>query len=139
MPKLPQSLRRTNGALSSPEKYRIAINLDDLDRMPDVIRRKLLAGKVAVKPIRVNSINDETAVPFTCDDLTAACICDLIRSNDAKLEETPTRVYLKRGAGWNRLRTEDSLSILIDGRPMLSPALFGTKLEAIPLETEAVL
>lgn len=84
----------------------LAVNLADLDRMDPALRGPLLHGKLDLKAghIRVDPRRvDEFAVGFTCDLLTAATLCDVVRSNDRKLRQSPTRVYLRRRVSWEQL------------------------------------
>jgi hypothetical protein len=57
---------------------RVAINLFDLDRLDPIIRSTLLTGKMDLsEPIRVDKNKvDEVGVLFSCDLVSAGCICD---------------------------------------------------------------
>ena len=105
----------------------IAINLEDLDRMTDAMRQRLITGRVdAVKWIRLGEM--EAAVQFTCDLLTAATVCDIVRSHDREVGDEPTRVYIRRGVAWNRL---PALAVLTTVEPsgavILHPTIFPSR------------
>jgi hypothetical protein len=109
----------------------LAVNLFDLDRVDPTVRQILLAGKLDLtRVIRINPDRpDETAVAFTCDLLTAACICDVIRTHDRAAGDHPCRVYLRRSKAWERLPGAAVLSVLDDGKAVLNPDLFGSPVE----------
>lgn len=107
---------------------RLAINLADLDRVDQLIRDILLRGKLdATQAIWTDkSKMDEVAVAFTCDLLTAACICDTIRTHDRNAKDYPTRVYIFRRA-WSKVAGDALLSLVEDGEVVLNPALFNVQ------------
>lgn len=110
-------------------RERLAINLFDLDRINLTIRGMLLADKLdASRAIPMDrDRGDERAVEFSCDLLTAATVCDTIRSHDRKAGEAPTRVYLWRGS-WSKLGGSVVLTQLMgDGRCRLSPEFFASE------------
>lgn len=117
------------------EGERLAVNLFDLLRLDPLIRQLMLGGKLDLaKAIKVDAERlDETAVEFTCDLLTAACCCDAIRLHDRGTEPYPTRVYLMRrnGTVWERLPHATILTLVEDGRVLLSPKVF--RVEAVPV------
>ncbi len=76
---------------------RLALNLFDCDRIEPIVRQMMLGGKLVLEPIRVDpQRGDEVGVEFSCDLLTAAALCDVIRSHDRELGDRPTRVYVFR-------------------------------------------
>lgn len=121
---------------SSPEKgWRLALNVPDLTRVPEFIRGSLLAGKVAkgAEPIRVDKQRpDETAVELSCDLLTAALVADVLRSNDRKTGDHPTRVYLRRREGaWIKLPHSAVLTEVVNGKSELSAKWFPDQVEMV--------
>ncbi len=87
---------------------------------------------------------DETAMAFSCSLLSAACICDTIRSHDREAGDYPTRVYIQRNppdGPWTKL---NSMTVLVvtdvtgaDGHGKgvlaLSPNVFSSPKEKVPL------
>lgn len=136
----------SNGKVESsplPKGVRVAINLKDLDRIVPAMRQSLLTGKLALAEgaIRTDPARaDEAAVAFCCDALTAALVCDIVRSHDRRAGDAPTRCYLFRKA-WSKVPGTVALSVVEDGQAKLNPALFGERIEAeepTPLETPLV-
>lgn len=127
-------------------KERLAINLFDLDRVDPTIRGILLGGKLELSRANVIKVDktkpDETAVEFTCGLLSAASICDTIRSHDMQAKESVTRVYIFRGRVWVKLGAKDLLTIVQDDSVRLNPVIFPPLPEesgpGVPLEPEAV-
>lgn len=106
----------------------IAISLEDTsDRMTDEMRQRLLAGRLELqKWIRLG--NMEAAAQFTCDLLTAATVCDIVRSHDREVGDEPTRVYVRRGTAWNRLAAAAVLTTVEpSGAVALSSAIFPSR------------
>jgi hypothetical protein len=131
MPKIGQAERRE----------KLAINLFDLDRVDPTIRQILLGGKVDLtNAIKMDKNRfDEAGVAFICPLLQAASICDIVRSHDRELGDFPTRVYLMRVAAWEKLPNAAVLTLILDGKTMLNPAIFPPVGErAKPLSAEAV-
>lgn len=120
--------------LDRPEK--LAINLFDLDRIEPSLRGPLLSSRLDLnRPIRTNwdraaSTTDEAAVVFICDLLTAAVVCDTIRSHDRKAGDFPTRLYIQRKT-WARIPSHIVLTELVDGKCKLNPSFFPEEVEAI--------
>jgi hypothetical protein len=115
---------------------RLALNLWDLDRVaPDLMERlgpQLDLGRDSV--VRVGTAKDredrfaDTAVPFRCDLLSAAMICDVLRATDRKFNDAPTRIYLLRDGKWRRLVGDAVLSVVDGGKVQLNPAIFKVRL-----------
>ena len=112
-------------------EVRLAINLFDLhDRVPVVMRQKLLAGRLDLKrhiDMRFDRAKeaDEAAVVFVCPLLEAAIICDWIRSNDRASGDYPTRLYIKRKVSWTRIPSYVILTeVGDDGKCRLNPEEF---------------
>ena len=125
---------------------RLAINLFDLTKIDLFVRQMLgLAAKLDAKagPIRVDRDRpDETAVAFHCltatDLLMAAALCDVIRNNDRKVGDVPTRTYLKRQV-WSRLPGFAVLTLVdADGTLRLNPEWFPESTPAVELEAPSV-
>lgn len=114
-------------AAAPSSRWRIAVNIVDLSRVDETIRQLLLAGKVDRSAvIRTDPDRpDEAAVAFSCDALTAACICDTIRDHDRRVGDHPTRAYVQRAGGaWVKLPREAMLSRVVGGQPVLDPSIF---------------
>jgi len=117
---------------------RLAINLFDLDRLVDIIRQSLFnhGRNLILKPIVIDKDRrDETAVEFSCDLLQAATICDIIRSEDRKLKQYPTRVYYCRETAWTKVSSDAVLTLQWfeeDGdRLALNPNVFKVEVELV--------
>ncbi len=124
---------------------RLAINIPDISRMDEFVRQQALGGKIHSSPIHIDkNVVDEIGVEFSCDLLTAAALCDIIRDGDRKRLEYPTRVYLNKGTTrsvWVRLPQDIMLSIVEKGECKLNPKVFPEQLELAPitpLPTEAI-
>lgn len=106
---------------------RLAVSLTDLDRVPMELRGPMLAGKLDLtQAVRVGTdrVEDVPAVAFTCDLLTAATVCDLLRSNDRKRGDPPTGLYICKDRSWTRITNSAVLTVLASGRVALNPAVF---------------
>lgn len=134
----------------------IAVNLMDLERIDPIMRRILLHGKVDLDNGNLLTVvtdrKAEVAIRFTCDTLTAACVCEALRNRDRvsnRGKESKegkgegedngtairvTRVYLKAHTVWTRITsdaqlievtksTSDSVGV-IKGKLSLNPLLF---------------
>lgn len=122
----------------------IAVVIADLDRIVPSIRQMALSGKLDLStPIRVDPERmDETAVRFSCDLLTAATLCDVIRANDRKAGDHPTRVWVKRRA-WTKLPGTAMLTLIERGAVVLDPEWFGAagtngRMESVALPARRV-
>ena len=120
---------------------RLAVNLYDLDRVAPSLRASLVAPRLDLtKPIDMGwdrKSDDETAVVFNCDLLSAAIICDTLRSHDRAAGDSPTRVYLFKKV-WTRVASHVVLTELVDGRCQLSPDVFVVEVEAAPVVAPAI-
>lgn len=93
---------------SKGNEVQIAVNVFDLDRVPDVMKHKLLSGRLDLSR-RINTQTtrhepDEAAIPFKCPLLEAAIIGDWLRSQDRQHGVFPTRLYINRkGVAWGRI------------------------------------
>lgn len=123
-------------------REKLAINVFDLDRIDPDFRRKILAERLDLThhiDMRFDRIKeaDEAAVEFTCDLLTAAIICDILRSHDREVGDFPTRLYLKRES-WSRIPSRVVLTVTEHGKVKLNPKLFPTEVrpsELVPPPT----
>lgn len=109
-------------------RERLAVAIADIDRMPADVRKKLLKDKLDLENVirHAGQLRQEEvpSVMFTCSLLTAAKICDIMRSNDRAVKDEPTRVYLKKELTWARVPLDKSLTITIGHDVMLNPAVF---------------
>lgn len=142
---MPSTVKKPRSAVNG-RRERLAINLCDVTdeaRLSEFMRTTLLGGKLAETWINVDPRQiDEAAVEFTCDLLTAACICDTIRTHDRLVKDSPTRVYLRRADAWRRLPGNVLLSIVSDGELKLNPIVFpdtsSVPAASKPLAVEAI-
>ncbi len=123
-------------------RERLGINLNDIDLIHPLMRQSLLkdgAGKPIVDPMDTTWVDrskaDETSIPFTCDLLTAALVLDLVRSEARKANDPPIRAYIKRATAWERLPHAAVLTVVWDGKSVLSPSIFPEekRVELIPV------
>jgi len=109
----------------------LAVSLFDIDRIPPTLRRNLLQGKLELS--NIIRILDKPAVVFTCDLLTAALTCDILRSNDRKLCDSPTEVFIKRSK-WSRVPSNTVLTVLgPTNKARLNPDVFSVPEERVVL------
>ena len=107
-------------------KERLAINLFDLDPLPDELRKSFFDLKgggskldLEAGVVRVGQ-KDEVGVIFGCDLLTAAGTVDMLNSHMRKVGEPQVRVYLHRGtpeAKWTLLPESAVLTKLVGDEP----------------------
>jgi hypothetical protein len=120
------------------QRYRLAVNLFDLDRVDAMIRSMMLQGKLASSPVHIVPYKlDETGVEFTCELLMAASICDILRSHDRQLGDYPTRLYIHKGKAWSKLSGSAILTLVKDGVCILNPYVFRrerTEEQIVPAE-----
>jgi hypothetical protein len=84
-------------------RYRLAVNLTDLDRLSALTRRKLFAGRLDLDAPAVRLKGGAVALPFLCDLLTAALIIDVARVAQDR-DKAPIRAYLRLDNGpWRQL------------------------------------
>ena len=119
---------------------RLAINLFDMDRLPDSVREAMFrdeSGRPLLEPstVRVGD-RDEVCVPFCCDTLTAAIRLDVIRSGDRSGGDQPTRAYVMRATAWQKLPADALLTVVGGEVVELNPTTFGT--QAAPTARKAV-
>lgn len=109
-------------------KERLAVALEDLDRVAPELRVKLLKGRLDLDNVLRHAgqhrEEEVPAVPFTCDLLTAAIACDVLRSNDRKLGDELTRVYVLRESRWTRVTSKTVLTVIVEGKVRLNPEVF---------------
>ena len=132
MPKIPpRHVQEIENGLTikieTVSKERLALNLFDIDRIDPLIGI-VMGGKLDLsKAIKVDPDRlDETAVAFSCDLLTAACICDTIRTHDKAVKDYPTRVYIFRRSAWSKVAGQGHLSIVVDNKCVLNPKIFSS-------------
>lgn len=115
--------------LVNDRRERLAVNLEDVERIDPSIRAQMIAGKIDAKTtiqMPQFSTTDEgaIAVAFVCDALTAATICDVLRSNDRACGDQPTRIYINKGKGWTRVSGVTALTVVVDDDVQLNPSVF---------------
>lgn len=117
-----------------PEPIGLGINLYDVERMHPDVRKAMLGGKLCLDKSKVvwvdRSVEDDTCVPFLCDLLTAAAVCDQVRSEDRRAGRVPTRVYQLRKA-WQRLPPGLLLCVMADGKLRLNWDAFPDEVELL--------
>ena len=124
-----------NGKAGESRKERLAVNLYDLERQDPAFRGPDLLSRLdAGAPVWVDrNRKDEHALVFCCPLLEAALIIDLLRSEDRKAGDPPTRAYVRRGALWAKLPGNTVLTELgRDGKARLSRKEFPAPIEAAP-------
>ena len=109
----------------------------DLDRLAPQLRSSVVAPRLDLtKPIDMSydrKNETEVAVQFSCDLLSAAIICDTLRSHDRAAGDTPTRLYLFKKA-WTRIASHVVLTTQDDdGRCRLSHEVFPQSVEPAPV------
>ncbi len=116
---------------ASANGERLALNIFDIGRIDKTMREILLLDKLDFSAhIWVDKERgDEAAVAFSCDLLTAACICDTIRSHDRSVKDYPTRVYLKKVVAWNKLPGAAVLTVVKNEKVQLNPEFFMVRYE----------
>lgn len=121
---IPPSLSESNG---KPEEFRLGINLYDLQRLDLMFQEQV--GKLLVAEHHWVDRNDETdiCVPFAPPALKAAMIADVIRSQDRKACDKPTRVYIFRKT-WQVLSPSAMLTTVYAGKVLLNPRIFPTEI-----------
>ena len=89
-------------AKSKPEPHRLAVSVDDLQRVAPT--RKALLGLTTRLSREVVDCGDAVGVLCSCPALEAALIIDLIRADDRAAGDAPTRAWrLHNGEKWVRL------------------------------------
>ena len=111
----------------------VAVNLCDLDRVAQIIRDSLLSGKLDATEAVITDFNmlDESAVRFTCDPLTAACICDTLRNHDKAVGQHQTRCYVKNAKSWIKVPGNVPLTVVEGGVVKLNPEVFRVKVRVV--------
>lgn len=120
---------------------RLAINLIDIDRLSPTIMRAVIVPHTIKKAVQVGEAVSDVGIEFSCDLLHAATICDVIRSDDRKMGDPITRIYLFNGRSWKKLPDEAILTrVDIGADQRVSTPLQGLVLSLSPkyFETPAV-
>lgn len=120
--------------------FKLGINLEDLDRIDPIMRQRLLHKRLDLEnPVRIATNSLEVAIPFVCNLRDAATICDIIRSEDRKAGDAPTRIYLKNGTrDWKRTSPNTLFGVQVKGQLHLNPQVFNVPIEHTPPEREAL-
>ncbi len=115
---------------------RLAIPMDDLQRVNVSVRAKLVSDKLDLSKIVRIDENRGRKVPallFRCDLLIAAAVCDVLRANDRRAGENPTQVYVMRDRAWTRVTWNTLLTVQNEqGEIVLNPAVFGASANGEP-------
>lgn len=133
MPPLTQAYlarHQGNGHATQPVERleQLAVSLQDLARLDPLLRAKLLKGRLeaAFDPFLAEHAKDSVAVLLPVPLLTAAAVCDMLRSWDRELGDRPTRLWLRPRpeASWRRLPSHVVLTAIKDGTVILNPRWF---------------
>lgn len=143
MPKIPppKSL-----GLDLKRRERLGVNVFDLDRLDQSLRKNLLGGNLDLGEaiwFGRKYESDECFVAFSCDLLSAACICDLLRNYDRQLGDVATRIYLRKGRitpSWYKLPPTLVLTEMDGEICRLNPVVFPSSenLSVAPAQTGQV-
>lgn len=113
----------------SERRERLAIALEDIEQIEQDFRGPLLKGRLDLTTIiRVmgeSVAGDTPIVAFSCDLLTAAVVCDLLRARARKEGKVPPRMYWnKTGVSWYRVTLDVVFTVVVNGRARLNPEAF---------------
>lgn len=106
---------------------RLGINITDLDRHKGIMLDLLLRDKLDLtsSPLILDKDRfDEACVIFTCDVVTAAAACDIVRGKDRRLKQLPTRCYFQVKDAWNKLPHEAVLTKVVGSEVKLNEKWF---------------
>lgn len=115
-----------------------------MDRIPHDARPIIIGKKVDPRKealIRFDEDKrDEIAVPFICDLIRAASVCDVLRESDRGLGDSPTRVYIQSSPDtpWRKVPGDVVLVFSKgDGTLVLNPEYFpaSTTIEQMPYQS----
>ena len=110
--------------------YRLAINVDDVIRLSQETRQRLLVGRLNQTYFKVDGrAEPEAALEFCCPILEAAVICDVIRHQDIGVEDKVCRVYINRQTTWKRVPASAVLTVVDKGKPTLNREIFSVEVE----------
>src|ERR1019366_3431319 len=85
----------------------------------------MLGGNVNItEPVVVDKDTNEIGAMLMCDTITAAALCDVIRSHDRRCGDRPTRVYVRRGNTWKKVSGVTPLAVVVNGGLQLNPEMF---------------
>lgn len=117
---------RSQSVVAPVTDEELAVNVYDLTRIDaEVLPMLLPPGTLDRTPIRMDDDRpDEYAVRLLCSLLRAATLLDVIRGNDRKCGDHPTRVYLRRVKAWERLPSTAVLTSVEYGKVVLNPLIF---------------
>ena len=102
---------------------RVAIAVSDLERLDQNVLESLLTGRLeSSRPILAI---DTLVFSFTCEELEAAVVCDIIRGINAKSGDQQSEVFVQiSNRPWARVPRNVPLTIKVGGRPKLNPVVF---------------
>lgn len=103
----------------------LAVHIYDLERLDQQARQALFGGKLDLtRGVRMSQDKaDDVGIVFKCPLLEAACLLDVLRSEDRKLGQPETRCWVRR-KGWTRLPATAVLTLTGDGELRLNPEWF---------------
>lgn len=110
---------------------KLAIWLSDVERLPPQMRLEMYPHLDLNKIHRTGKgerIEESPTLAFKCPLLQAALICDVVRSHDRKVGARPSELFVNRSGdddGWRRIVYGDMLTVVVNGRAILNPAVFG--------------
>lgn len=102
---------------------RVAVALEDLDRLDKQFKLNLLAGRLDLSTI-VEPAKGVACVVFSCDIISAAIVADLIRSDDRKNARTPSAIYMERNTVWSAMKPDDVWTVVVNDLIHLNPLIF---------------
>lgn len=125
---------------------KLAVSMEDLERLSPLARAGLTAGRLdlsRIVKVGEDRIKAVPALAFSCDLLTAAKVCDIMRAQDKKVEDKLTQVYVLKDRVWSRVPWNVTLTVARqngDGRPVvqLNPDIFGQAVEPVHAPVDAV-
>lgn len=138
MPKLPTS-----------DKRRLAVAVDDLDRLAPEIYTQYIAGRLDLgEPFRVIDNNKPRAlVAFACPLLEAALVVDHLRAKDRAANNRVLAAWFSLGGAWEKIPGATMLTVRMnwqtrfegvdypDGEIIVNPAAFAETIHS-PLQAE---
>lgn len=125
---------------------KLAISMSDLERLSPSARAGLTTGRLDLS--RIVKVGEDRVKPipaltFSCDLLTAAKVCDIMRAQDVKVGDKLTQVYVLKDRTWSRVPWNVQLTVAVpdgDGQLQvkLNPAVFGQEVAPVAAPVDAV-
>ena len=118
---------------------RLAVSLEDLDRVPLGVRSQLLGGRLDLENLIPDAEQRRQvmvpAVEFCCDLLVAASIVDIMRSWDRAVGVEPIRAYVSVGGSWwSRVPGNRILALTGEDGARLNPTIFAVRVIPSPID-----